>query len=74
MRILVVSDTHGDFYNFKKAVDAQKNADVIINNDGTTSFIPNENIFIAATAVAVVIFIFIPFINKIIKKEKQYDI
>ena len=51
-----------------------KNADVIINNDGTTSFIPNENIFIAATAVAVAIFIFIPFINKIIKKEKQYDI
>ena len=51
-----------------------KNADVIINNDGTTSFIPNENIFIAATAVAVVIFIFIPFINKLIKKEKQYDI
>ena len=31
MRILVVSDTHGDFYNFKKAVDAQKNADIIIH-------------------------------------------
>ena len=51
-----------------------KNADVILNNDGTTSFIPNENIFIAATAVAVVIFVFIPFINKLIKKEKKYDI
>lgn len=31
MRILVVSDTHGDFYNFKKAVEAQKAADVIIH-------------------------------------------
>lgn len=49
-----------------------KNADVVINNDGTTSFIPNQNIFIAAAIVAILIFAFIPFINKLIKKEKQY--
>lgn len=47
-----------------------KNAEVIVNNDGTTSFIPNESIFMAATVVAIVIFAFIPFINKLVKKEK----
>ncbi len=31
MRILVVSDTHGNFRNFKKAVDDHKSADVIIH-------------------------------------------
>ncbi len=31
MRILVVSDTHGDFHSFKTAVEAQKSADVIIH-------------------------------------------
>lgn len=31
------------------------NADVIVNNDGTESFIPNQNIFIAALAVAVLL-------------------
>jgi len=30
-----------------------KNADTILNSDGTTSFIPNENIFLAAFVVAV---------------------
>ncbi len=30
-----------------------KNANTIVNNDGTTSFIPNENIFLAAFLVAV---------------------
>ena len=29
-----------------------KNADTVINSDGTTSFIPNENIFLAAFVVA----------------------
>lgn len=28
-----------------------RNADTILNNDGTTSFLPNENIFLAALAV-----------------------
>ena len=33
-----------------------KNADTIVNNDGTTSFVPNVNIFLAAAVVAVVVF------------------
>lgn len=32
-----------------------KNAEKIINNDGTTSFIPNENIFLSALVVAVIL-------------------
>ena len=32
-----------------------KNADVIVNNDGTTSFIPNANIYLAALIVAVLV-------------------
>ncbi len=32
-----------------------KNAEVIVNNDGTTSFLPNENIWVAALAVAVIL-------------------
>lgn len=31
MRILVVSDTHGNLYNLKKAVEQQKSAQVIIH-------------------------------------------
>ncbi len=31
MRILVVSDTHGDYLSFKTAVEAQRSADVIIH-------------------------------------------
>ena len=31
MRILVLSDTHGDFYSMKKALDAQPNAEAIIH-------------------------------------------
>ncbi len=31
MRILVVSDTHGDFYSFKKAIEAQRSAEIIIH-------------------------------------------
>ena len=34
-----------------------KNAEVIVNNDGTTSFLPNENIFLAALVVAVILLI-----------------
>ena len=39
MRILVVSDTHGDLRSLRKAVDAQKNCDVIIHcGDGREQF------------------------------------
>ena len=32
-----------------------KNAEKIVNNDGTTSFIPNENIFLSALIVAIIL-------------------
>jgi MFS family permease len=32
-----------------------KNAETVVNNDGTTSFIPNENIFLFALIVAIVL-------------------
>ena len=39
MRILVLSDTHGDFYSMKKALDAQPNAEAIIHcGDGGEQF------------------------------------
>ena len=39
MRILVVSDTHGDFHSMKRALDLQPNADVIIHcGDGAEQF------------------------------------
>ena len=44
-----------------------ENAELITNNDGTTSFVPNANIFLAA--LIAVIFV-IPFIFK--KKEKNF--
>ena len=47
-----------------------RNADTILNSDGTTSFVPNENIFLAAFIAAVFIWLmFIP-LFKLIKKEK----
>ena len=48
-----------------------KNAEIIVNNDGTTSFVPNENIFLAAFVAAIVIWLtFIP-LFRLIKKEKH---
>ena len=41
-----------------------KNAETIANNDGTTSFLPNENIFLAALAVIILAFILIAFCTK----------
>ena len=42
-----------------------QNAETIINDDGTTSFIPNENIFLAAFLAAVLIFVvLIPLLKK----------
>ena len=48
-----------------------KNADVVVNNDGTTSFIPNENIFLAALIVAVVLAICLIVAMLISKNKKQ---
>ena len=43
-----------------------ENAEVILNNDGTTSFVPNKNIFLAA---AIVIVLVLPFM--LIKKTRK---
>ncbi len=44
-----------------------KNAELITNNDGTTSFIPNENIFLAAAICAVIALALIIVIKKLFK-------
>ena len=42
MRILVVSDTHGDLYSLKRALDAQPTAEVIIHcGDGSERSTPS---------------------------------
>ena len=47
-----------------------KNAETIVNDDGTTSFIPNENIFLAAFLAAILIWVLlIPLLKK---KERKY--
>ena len=48
-----------------------KDADVIIGNDGTESFLPNANIFLAALIVLVVLCIFISVLNFIKKQNKS---
>ena len=49
-----------------------KNAETIVNDDGTTSFIPNENIFLAALiAILFVWFVLVP-LFRMDRKEKTY--
>lgn len=50
-----------------------KNAGTLVNDDGTTSFIPNENIFLAALLVAVVLAGVLLLQFAYLKKEKQYE-
>lgn len=50
-----------------------KNADTIVNNDGTKSFIPNVNIFLAAAAVAVLVFVALVPILKLKKGESKRE-
>ena len=47
-----------------------RNADVVVNNDGTTSFIPNENIFMASLIVAVVLIAYVLIISASEKSKK----
>ena len=47
-----------------------KNADTIVNTDGTTSFIPNENIFLAAFVAGVVMLLALLPLLRLLKKEK----
>ncbi len=44
------------------------NAEMIVNNDGTQSFVPNENIFLAALAVCVIL---IPLLSISAKKNNK---
>lgn len=46
-----------------------KNADMIVNTDGTSSFVPNRNIFLAAFAAAVVTWAVIVPLCKLAKKK-----
>ena len=50
-----------------------KNADTVVNDDGTTSFVPNENIFLAAFVAAACIFLVLLPLFAMLKKEKTYD-
>ena len=47
-----------------------KNAKIVINNDGTRSFVPNEGIFIAALVAAAVLALFLLLIT-VKRKEKK---
>ena len=49
-----------------------KNAEVITNNDGTTSFVPNANIFLWALIVAVLVIPFFMVIKKIKKPRIRH--
>ena len=48
-----------------------KNAATVLNDDGTTSFIPNENIFLAAFVAACFIWLILAVIFKLTKKTKE---
>ncbi len=46
------------------------NADTIVNSDGTTSFVPNENIFVGALVALLVTFVALVPLFKLLKKER----
>ena len=48
-----------------------RNAEQILNNDGTYSFVPNNNIFAAALAVAVVIWMVLFVVFHILKNKEN---
>ena len=48
------------------------NAEIIKNSDGTESFIPNENIFLAAFIAAIFIWVMFVPLFKLIRKEKSH--
>ena len=49
-----------------------KNADTIVNADGTTSFIPNANIFLGALIALVVTFVALIPLFKLLRKEQSH--
>ena len=48
-----------------------KNAQTVVNDDGTTSFVPNANIFLAAFLAAVALIIVLLLVFCLIRKEKS---
>ena len=50
-----------------------QNADTILNDDGTTSFVPNENIYLAALVVAILLLIVLAVEFKMLKKKEASD-
>ncbi len=46
-----------------------KNAEIVVNSDGTTSFLPNENIFLGALVAAVVTVVALLPLCKLLKKR-----
>ena len=48
-----------------------KNAEKIVNSDGTKSFLPNANIFLAALVVAVVLSVILVLVGFALKKSKK---
>ena len=46
-----------------------RNADTVVGDDGTESFIPNENIFLAALIAAAVLGLFLALLLRIMKKK-----
>ena len=48
-----------------------ENAQTIVNDDGTTSFVPNENIFLAAFVAAVFIWLALALVFRLKKEEKH---
>ena len=47
-----------------------RDADVVVNNDGTTSFIPNESIFLSSLIVAAILIVYILLISSTKKETK----
>ena len=51
-----------------------KNAETIVGDDGTVSFIPNENIFLAAFIAAALIFAVLIPLFRVLKKEENHGV
>ena len=49
-----------------------KNAQTILNDDGTTSFIPNRNIFLAAFVAGIFLWCALIPLFQLMKKEKRH--
>jgi hypothetical protein len=48
-----------------------KNAETIVNSDGTESFVPNVGIFAAALAVCLVLVVIMLIINNAVKNKGE---